>query len=489
MSSLRPTSAPRTGALTSVALLAGALLASALPSAAQTGPWTDGEILLRSSIEATGERAIFRIVPETGATAVLTTTQYWAGWSGAMVFDSWRGGLLCNMSMPPDGTFTYRLWLVSHDGTSVAMPGFDGNLKALATAGDGRVFFIRYTGATQGPKPIEYFDANDVIQTLKQADGVTPFEADVEHLLYDAASNALIGCSSDQWTLTHCEPTGNSLYRIPLSPDGLSVDGAMTCVSVPTSLIYGDLMSLDHLPDGNVLVATASAFLGAPHGLLSVNPFTLAVGTWASPQQYDVNGGVWSARIGRAIVHAKSGSAWWEPSGLRTFGPGQTNYGTYISTSLTLPVGDGYSPNEIVSEVDLNGPACGGFQIPYGAGLAGSGGFVPLLGAIGCPDIGEVFTLSLTAVVGGASGILFVGLAPGALPFKGGTFHLASALAQVPVAVGGAPGVANAGSLALPAALSDPILSGVSLYLQAGFADGAAVQGVSLTSGLHLQGN
>src|SRR4029450_1826642 len=129
---------------------AGALAAAAIlaPFAtSQTGPWTEGEILVRSSLELTGERAIFRVNPETGETAVLTTVQSWAGFSGSAVFDSWRGGLLANMSMPPDATFDFRLWLVSQDGTSAAMPGFTGELKALASAGDGRVFFIRYTGA------------------------------------------------------------------------------------------------------------------------------------------------------------------------------------------------------------------------------------------------------------------------------------------------------------------------------------------------------
>jgi hypothetical protein len=470
---------------------AGALAAAAIlaPSAtSQTGPWTDGEILVRSELQPSGQRAIFRVIPETGATAVLTTAQQWGGWAGAMTFDSWRGGLLCNMSMPPDGTFTPRLWLVSHDGTAAAMPGFTGDLKALASAGDGRVFFIRYTGATQGPQTIEYFDAQDVIQTLKEADGVTPFQADVEHLLYDAPSNALIGCSSAQWAATHCSPIGNSLYRIPLSADGLRVDGPMTCTSIPTSLIYGDLMGLDHLPDGSVLVPTASAFLGASHGILSVDPVTLAAGTWAQPQQYDVNGGFWSARLGRAVVHANSGSAWWEPDGLRTFSAGEASYGAHIPTSLPMPVGGGYSPAEIVAEVDLNGPTCDGFQIPYGTGLAGKGGYVPLLGVIGCPDIGSLFTISINSVVGGAGGMLFVGLSPASAPFKGGTFLVGGIAAQVALVVSGTPGVAGAGSLALPAMLPSPVLAGLNLYLQAGFADAAAVKGVSLTNGVQFQG-
>jgi len=468
-------------------LVAAGSLAS--PARAQTGPWTDGEILLRAQVPATGQRAIFRVVPETGATAVLTTTQAWGGWAGAMAFDAWRGGVLSNTSLPPDDAFTYRLWLVSHDGTAAAMPGFTGNLKALAPAGDGRVFFLRHTGAGQGPTTIEYFDAQDVLRTLSQADGVTPFQADVEHLLYDAASNALIGSSSAQWAATHCSATGSSVYRIPLSADGLRVEGPMTCASIPTSLLFGEIMSLDHLPGGQVLVTTASAFLGAPHGLLTLDPLTLAVGNWAQPIQADVNGGVWSARLGRAVVHANTGTAWWEPEGLRSFGAGESSYGSHIATMLTLPVGGGFSPVEILAEVDLLGPACDGFQIPYGTGLAGAGGQVPLLGVIGCPDIGQVFGISINAVVGGAGGVLFVGLAPAALPFKGGTFLVGAIAAQVGVAVGGTPGAAGAGSLALPALLSDPVLAGIDLYMQAGFADAAAVKGVSLSNGLRLQGN
>lgn len=460
------------------------------PAHAQTGDWTDGEIIVRSTIAATGERALFRVVPESGATALLTTTQYWGGWAGSMVFDSHRGGLLSNMSKPPDGTFTYRLWLVSHDGTSTAMPGFTGDLKALASAGDGRVFFIRHTGSTQGPKTIEYFDANDSIHTLKQNDGITPFEADVEHLLYDPSSNVLIGSSSAQWAATHCSPTGSSLYRFPLSADGMRVEGAIACTSIPTTLLYGDIMALDRMPDGNVLVTTATAFLGAPHNMLSVNPVTLAANTWASPAQHDINGGFWSARLGRSIIYANSGSAWWIPDGLHSLSAGEASFGVAIPTSLPLPGGGGFSPYENMVEVDLLGPGCHGFQIPYGAGLAGNGGFVPMLGLIGCPDLGNVFTLSINGVVGGANGVLIAGIAAGSVPFFGGTFHIGGPiLVVIPLTLAGTPGLANAGSLALPAVLTDPVMSGLDIHLQGAFVDVAAIHDVSLTNGLRFQAN
>lgn len=480
-----------TSALRTVSAITRALfLFTATPAIAQTGDWTEGEIIVRSTIATSGQAALLRVVPESGATAVLTTTQHWGGWAGSMVFDSHRGGLLSNMSQPPDGTFTYRLWLVSHDGTSTAMPGFTGNLKALASAGDGRVFFIRYTSSTQGPATIEYFDANDSIQSLKQSDGITPFQADVEHLLYDPSSNALIGSSSAQWAATHCSTTGSSLYRYPLSADGLRVEGPIVCTSVPTSLLFGDIMALDHLPDGNVLVTTATAFLGAPHAMLSVNPVTLAVNSWATPSQHDINGGVWSARLGRAIFHANSGSAWWIPDGLFSLGAGEASFGVAIPTGLPLPGGGGFSPYENMVEVDLLGPGCHGFQIPYGVGLAGKSGFVPMLGVIGCPDIGNVFTLAIDGVVGGASGVLIAGIAAGSVPFLGGTFHVGGPLLVViPLTVGGTPGLANAGSLALPAVLTDPVLIGLDIHLQGAFVDVAAIQDVSLTHGLRLQAN
>lgn len=461
-----------------------AMAAGTVPG--QNGPWTDGEILVRSAIQPSGQSAVFRVVPETGASAVLTTTQNWGGWAGSLAFDSYRGGVLSNMSMPPDNPFFYRLWLVSHDGTSVAMPGFTGSLRALASAGDGRVFFLRHTGANQGPATIEYFDASNVIQTLRQIDGVTPFQADVEHLLYHAPSNALIGSSSAQWAATHCSSTGGSLYRIPLSADGLRVSGPMTCVSVPTTLVYGEIMGLDHLPDGNVLVTSATGFLGAPHRMISLNPVTLALASWADPAQHDINGGMWSARLGRAVIHANSGSSWWEPDGLRTFGAGQTGFGNHIPTSLPMPVGGGLSPAEIVTEVDLNGPGCNGLQVAYGTGLAGTGSVVPTLGVVGCPDVNRSFTIAIDNVVGAGSGVLVVGLVPAAIPFLGGTLYVDPIGLMLPVACGGIPGAPGAGSLGLPIFLTDPALAGFNFYSQAGFADPSAVQGISLTNGLRI---
>jgi hypothetical protein len=457
-----------------------ALLATfALPAAAQTGPWTDGELIVATY--HIGVPTIFRIVPETGATAPLVQPLYYGGFSGASTFDSFRGGLVANISLPPDSWALFRLWVVAHDGTAAALPGVTGSVRALCSAGDGRLFFMVNGASSQGPQTVQYFDAANQVQTLKQADGVTPFQIEVEHLLYDTASNALIGSSSAWWSLTDCTATGCSVYRIPLSADGLRVAGPVTCQSVTPLAANEEIMGLDHLPDGRVLVVVASGLGSAQSKLLAVDPVSLAFSTWADPDQAEIDGGLWCARLGKAVLHAGSE--------LRTFGAGGTGFGGLLATSMPVAGIGGFSPAEDMYEVDLNGPGCDGFQLPYGTGLAGKGGQVPLLGVVGCPDIGSLFTISINSAIGGAAGVLFVGLAPAAAPFKGGTFLVGGVAAQIPLAVGGAPGAAGAGSLALPALLSNPILAGVNLYMQAGFADSFAVKGVSLTNGVQVQGN
>jgi hypothetical protein len=464
-------------------LLAAGLAAALLEPAprAQTGPWTEGELLVRSHVA--GVPKILRVVPETGATTELVTPLYYGGWAGSMAFDSFRGGLLANISLPPDNPFLYRLWLVSHDGTAAALPGFSGSLRALCPTGDGRLFFLRHTGVP-GPLTVEYFDAANNLHVLKAADGVTPWQIEVEHLLYDATANTLLGTSSAWWSATDCAAAGGSIYRMPLSADGLRVSGPVTCAALTTLGANEDVMNLDHMPGGQLLVTVASGNFPSTSMLYSVNATTLAVSSYADPFQAELEGGVWSARLGTAVVHA----GWTSGYELRTFAPGVSGVGGLLPTSQPINGWGGFSPDDDLVEVDLNGPGCGGFQLPYGAGLAGKGGATPLLGVVGCPDIGEAFTISVNSVVGGAPGLLFAGLLPAALPFKGGTFLLGSVALSLPITVGGAPGVAGAGSLALPALLASPVLAGVDIYLQTAFHDVVAAHGVSLSNGVRLQG-
>ena len=126
-----------------------ALLLLAPAPAAQSGPWTDGELLVRSVGPAPGSQVqtIYRVNPDTGHGEALVDGFYWGGWAGSMAFDSYRNGVLCNMGLPPDNIFLFKLWLVASDGSATAIPGFTGvTLRAITPIGDGRIYYQRHQG-------------------------------------------------------------------------------------------------------------------------------------------------------------------------------------------------------------------------------------------------------------------------------------------------------------------------------------------------------
>ncbi len=60
----------------------------------------------------------------------------------------------------------------------------------------------------------------------------------------------------------------------------------------------------------------------------------------------------------------------------------------------------------------------------YGAGCAGTGGFVPALTAGDCATLGGSFQIALENALGGATAFLFAGVAPGSVPMNGGCTYL-----------------------------------------------------------------
>lgn len=462
--------------------LAGLALLACLPAAAaQTGPWTDGELLVVNH----DALSVHRVLPETGASALLLNTYAALPMledTGA--WDSYRNGLLLSAPLLPDTWSMPRLWVLGPDGTGTAIPALTGiQVRGLAPTGDGRVYLQRQPN---GPQPIEWLDAGNALHTLLDEAGTAPFVLEIEFMLWHPQTNSLIATASTWFSTLTCGTTVD-IYRIPLSPDGTRVAGPVTCTLIEWA---SDIVGLDALPDGKVLVTANGQFAAAFDRIVSYDPLTGALAPFAKFLQGNMDGGIWSDRTGTAVT-VVDGNAVPPFDGLRKFAyaPGVDSWGAGIPLTWTEPVSGGWGPGTRLWEVDLAGPGCDGLLLKYGAGLAGAGGYVPDLGVIGCPDIGSPFTLAINGAVGGASGLLFVGLSQAALPFKGGTFHVGTLAVQVPIAVGGTPGAWNAGSLALPALLSDPALVGLDLYLQAGFADAAAVQGASLTNGLRLQGN
>jgi hypothetical protein len=462
-------------------LILFAAAASAPFSFAQLGPWTDGEIVVFTPSVAGSGPTLFRVAPESGFGAVLATPNGVGGWSGRATFDSYRSRLLIYMSLPPDPPSMNKLWSLDWNGSATAIPGFtNAPVRALASVGDGRVYFQDHVTTIGAPHHIRYLDASDAVQTLMDSTNAAPFSFEVERMIYHAASNALIATTSVYWSANSCAASGSSVFRIPLSADGAHVAGPVTCASIDAPY-SPDIMGLDFLPDGNVLLTLSTGNSLGGVKLISVDPVSLATSVWADPFLFDVNGGCYSVRVGKAVVLDDASNQ------LRAFSMGETGAGTTIPS--TVPVGDfttGQYPPETMWEIDTNGPSCFGSAVPFGIGLAGFSGFVPTLGVTGCPDVGQFFTIAMDGVVGGAAGLLVAGPTPSFLPIAGGFLYVDPIVLMLDVFASGAPGAAGAGSVGLPVFTTDPALKGLVLYLQAGFVDPAAVQGVSLSNGLAL---
>lgn len=121
----------------------------------------------------------------------------------------------------------------------------------------------------------------------------------------------------------------------------------------------------------------------------------------------------------------------------------------------------------------------------YGAGCAGSGGFVPALALTGCPEPAGLVALKLAQGLGGSTALLFIGLGQAAVPVGGGCSFLLATLLPGPLAVplsGSGPG-AGAFSLAEPIPAS---ATGITAHMQAFVLDTANPIGAAASNGVKL---
>lgn len=131
---------------------------------------------------------------------------------------------------------------------------------------------------------------------------------------------------------------------------------------------------------------------------------------------------------------------------------------------------------------------CAGLFTSYGAGHPGSGGVVPTLRGSGCPGLEYTPQMIIENGVGGAPALLPLALTPAALSFKGGTLLInpvGPVILSLPL--NGTPGVAGEGSVILPVFLpNDPLLDGLSVYMQAIVPDPGASNGIAMSAGLQM---
>lgn len=132
------------------------------------------------------------------------------------------------------------------------------------------------------------------------------------------------------------------------------------------------------------------------------------------------------------------------------------------------------------------------FHVAYGTGLAGSGGFVPLLGSSGgAPRFGNPdYALELSQALPGSTTFLMVGFVPASLPFKQGTllvdaFSGPGLVLALPVL--GPPGVPGAGGFTLPAPVpEEPLFAGLTWYAQHVVQDAGAPKGYALSNAIEV---
>ncbi len=162
-------------------------------------------------------------------------------------------------------------------------------------------------------------------------------------------------------------------------------------------------------------------------------------------------------------------------------------FGTPIVQPLDVRIvadfdGDGDVDVATGDQVGLNARyvhGLGGVRSQHGSALAGSAGFVPVLGDVGPFRVGTSGAIRITNGLGGAQGWLVLGLAEVSVPIAGGILQVSPDI-LLPIQLDHAAGGAGRGSLSIPWTLPASI-AGWTLHHQVALSDAAAPFGVSFT--------
>lgn len=470
----------------SVTICAAALTAAALQPLATAQAFQPGDLYLRtwvggiSSIDA----GIVRIDPATGATQVIRQSMSSPSRDGTMTFDRYRGGLVMCGIIDPVNVRAYDTWLIDAGGQARSLGQSGRILESMAPDGRGKIY-CHISGAPNDQ--VSYLDEQDQLQSLLDPTGAQPFRFaptgtfTVRRMLYHAPTHSLIGASTTGATACGGGRSPSLLvYRTALSADGTRAVGPVTCAEFEVSPSGEWPVGLATRPDGRVLV-TIDTNSGAseprlalldPQQGMTFTPFAWPDGAGAGA----LVGGVWSSRMGLAVV-VDSGRDF-----LRGYSLGGTGGGT-ILTPPGAPVSPGGSSGEIADLVEIPpGFGCRGHFDRYGVGVAGSGGFVPQLNAVGCAEPGATITLHASDGLGGAVAALLLGSTRTQQPVLGGTL-LVGAPTLLPITLGGTAGTPGQGRWSVSFTAGSPRTATLQLLTL----DPAGPQGVAFSAGLELR--
>lgn len=190
---------------------------------------------------------------------------------------------------------------------------------------------------------------------------------------------------------------------------------------------------------------------------------------------------------GHRVTHVRRIGGQWLAQGIT---PVQ-NGGPFQVTSMTmhqqeLTIGSGVNPGSPSNAGQVLTYRLGSGSMPYGNGLAGSGGQVPSLFGTGCPRVGQPYSIDLAQGLGGGFALLAFGYQHAQAQVVGGTLWVGSIGGSVGLLLGGGVGQPGAGGFQFPFAVPSPAFVGLRLYCQAGVLDPGAVQGFALSNGLEV---
>ena len=461
---------------------------------AQAGGFTPGDLYLANhALHGPGadDGGIVRIDLAAGLATEHTPVDRFHARPGQLVWDPYRKRLLSFMSQA--GTdLPLSVHMIDGAGDWERLEGFDNlTISGLTARGDGQIYVWDMADAVA---PIKRIDAANRVHDLRDDLGAAPWfipsisPAARVDLHYDAATNALFYAESGLYGLP-CTPGVGipiAVRRIPLSADGTRVEGAIDCTQFDVSPLsnYEAVAAIGPGPAGSIQLTIDTTSNKQEPRVLLLDPVTMSLSPYASPGPFVGSGtlsaGVYVDALDKVLVLDSFTNV------LRAFGSGETGEGATVP--LTGTVSYFSSVGELATLEPITDDGCSGGWQARGLGLAGAGDHVPALWGIGCPRPGSVTTAHVEDVVGGAMGYLLFGMIDAEVPFRGGTLYVSPVDIAILVTADGAPGVAGDGGVDVLASWpSDPSLTGMAVYMQAGFYDAAATQGFALTQGLRIE--